>query len=252
MAILERLSESEGTVLIGWVAAGVLYARFENTVGEALAARFADRFTSLIGDSVKVVYFVDSSPVTSYELRAAALVMEVTLARRQQIVAMVARPWAGAMGSKAQDYADSFGSVEYVTTAAEFDARLSELAPNPALAFMLRDPCAEAAAGPTTAPRASSAWPATGTPGNGVAYTYVFDLSDFERGRFCATRFKHLSLRPRGAWSCQARDDQHALELARRAALVEWARPTTRRPEDFSVKFVGWRAARERRLDKQR
>jgi hypothetical protein len=225
--------------------------RRRGALREALAARFADRFTSLVGDSMAVVYFADSSSVTSYELRAATLVMEVTLARRQQIAAMVARPWAGATGSKAQDYADSFGSVEYVTTAAEFHARLSEVAPNAKLSFLHRDPCADEAAG-ATAPRASCAWPLTTSPGNGVAYTCVFDLSDFERGRFCATRFKHLSLRPRGAWSCLARDDQHALELARRAALGEWAQPTARRPEDFSVKFVGWRPARDRRIDKGR
>lgn len=253
MAILERLSDSEGTVLIGWVAAGVLYARFEKTVSEALATRFAERFTSLMGDCQNVVYFADSSSVTCYELRAAAVVVDVTLAKRGQIHSMVARPWAGGMGHKAQDYADSFGSVEYVTTAAELDARLREAAPNAQLSFLPRAPSSDAADALTLpAPHAKAAASASARPGNGVAYTYVFDLTEFERGRFRATRFTHLSLRPRGAWTCQARDDQHALELARRAALVEWAQPTTRRPEDFSVQFIGWRPSRDRHLDKRR
>ncbi len=237
-------------MLIGWVAPSVLYARFESTVSEALAARFADRFTSLMGDALEVVYFVDSSSVTSYELRAAAVVMDVTLAKRSQIDAMVARPWAGAMGPKAQGYADAFGSVEYVTTAAELDARLSEVAPNAKLLFLPSDPSSGAEA--PTAPAERCAGSSSAPSGDGVAYTYVFNLSDFERGRFRATRFTHLSLRPRGAWSCQARDDQHALELARRAALVEWAQPETRRPEDFSVQFIGWRPSRDRQFDKRR
>jgi hypothetical protein len=68
--------------------------------------------------------------------------------------------------------------------------------------------------------------------------TYVFDLSDFEHGCFTATRFDHLTGRPRGSWVCIARSDGHALSLARQSALVEWAKPRTRSPEKFTVRFV--------------
>jgi hypothetical protein len=77
-----------------------------------------------------------------------------------------------------------------------------------------------------------------------VAFSYVFDLSDFEAGRFTATRSEHLGERSRSGWVCVARDDQQALALARQAAVVEWARPASRLPEDFTVEFVRYELER--------
>jgi hypothetical protein len=72
-----------------------------------------------------------------------------------------------------------------------------------------------------------------------VSYTiYRFDLREFEGGRFIATRVAQLAKRPPHTWVCLARDDEHALVLAKQAALVEWPQPTTRLPEDFTVDFV--------------
>jgi hypothetical protein len=72
-----------------------------------------------------------------------------------------------------------------------------------------------------------------------VSYTiYRFDLRDLERGHFTALRLAQLGTRPPHTWVCLARDDEHALTLAKHAALVEWPQPTTRLPEEFSVDFV--------------
>jgi hypothetical protein len=74
--------------------------------------------------------------------------------------------------------------------------------------------------------------------GETCSYAYVFDLSNFERGSFIATRVARISRRPGGCWVCFAPDDVEALRLARLAAVSEWSRPTSRRPEAFTVQFV--------------
>lgn len=82
-------------------------------------------------------------------------------------------------------------------------------------------------------------------------YFYVIEFGDFEDGLFTATRFPKIHPQhPPGAWVCGARDDTHALELAKRAATKEWPTPTTRKPLEFVVRFVDPlpRAGFDRRL----
>lgn len=68
-------------------------------------------------------------------------------------------------------------------------------------------------------------------------HVYSFDLGDFEQGSFTATRFP-ANTAVSGDWVCVARDDAHALELARRASADEWHAPTSRDHDDFTVDFV--------------
>lgn len=70
-----------------------------------------------------------------------------------------------------------------------------------------------------------------------MSHVYSFDLSDFEAGEFTATRFPPNAA-VSGDWVCVARDDAHALELARKAASEEWSAPDTREHDDFTVEFV--------------
>lgn len=68
-------------------------------------------------------------------------------------------------------------------------------------------------------------------------FVYSFDLSNFEDGKFTATR--HPGNRAVGGdWVCQATSDEEALTLAQEAAIEEWASPDGRRPQDFTVEFV--------------
>lgn len=66
---------------------------------------------------------------------------------------------------------------------------------------------------------------------------YSFDLSNFEDGRFTATRYP-TTCAVGGDWVCVASSDAEALALARSASETEWAEPDTRRHDDFEVEFV--------------
>jgi hypothetical protein len=237
MAILERVSDEHGSVVLGWAHAGVFYAKFERSITAGVAQRFARRFAALIGDSIRVRYFGDSSGVTSYEPQAMTAISSVMLSKRQRFDSIVVRPWKGVMGAPANSFADAFGCLEYVTSALEFERRFCAAVPSGDIgAFTIQNepplsapPCSDAA-GPAAPPVAQRGDPS-------VTYSYVFDLSEFEAGRFIATRSEHLGERPGQGWVCVARDDQQALELARQAARVEWAQPASRHPEDFTVEF---------------
>jgi hypothetical protein len=237
MAILERVSDEHGSVVLGWPHAGVFYAKFEGSISAAVGQRFARRFAALIGDNIRVRYFSDSSGVTSYEPPALAALASVMLSKRQRFDSIIALPWRGVMGAQAKAFADAFGCLEYVTSALEFERRFRAALPSGDVdAYTIQNepplsapPCSDAARPPL--PRAAE------RSQQSVTYSYVFDLSEFEAGRFVATRSEHRGERPGNGWVCVARDDQQALELARQAARLEWAEPASRRPEDFTVEF---------------
>jgi hypothetical protein len=69
-------------------------------------------------------------------------------------------------------------------------------------------------------------------------FYYEIEFGDFESGHFIATRSLHAPEPRRGVWSCIARSDEQALELAKDAALLEWPRPATREVRDFIVTFA--------------
>ena len=73
--------------------------------------------------------------------------------------------------------------------------------------------------------------------GLSVPAVYSFNLQNFEDGQFTATRFGP-NYAVSGDWVCRANSDAEALELAREAAVDEWAAPDTREPTDFNVEFI--------------
>lgn len=66
---------------------------------------------------------------------------------------------------------------------------------------------------------------------------YSFDLSNFESGRFTATRYP-ASCAVSGDWICSAQSDDEALERALAAAAEEWLEPQARHWSEFTVEFV--------------
>ena len=220
---LEQIAGAEGTITLGWVGPGVMYARFERAISTALAGRFAERFAAHIGDTTAARYFADASIVLSYELTALGVIAQAVASKRAQLRQIVVCPWGGGLGAKGGAYAEALASVEYTTSASEFDARLIAAAP-----------LAKREARRTARRREGVEGPNNAT----TLFTYIFDLSRFEQGRFTASRLEHLSRGPLESWVCVARDDADALRLARRAAVSEWARPNERRPEDFTVEFT--------------
>ena len=70
-----------------------------------------------------------------------------------------------------------------------------------------------------------------------TTYLYSFDLSDFEAGKFVATKFA-ANTAVSGDWVCYADSDQQAVTLAMVAAYGDWVAPETRCWDDFVVEFV--------------
>jgi hypothetical protein len=66
---------------------------------------------------------------------------------------------------------------------------------------------------------------------------YSFDLGDFEKGEFTATRFPD-NVAVSGDWVCRAESDEQAIAFAKRASEEEWTSPETRGHDDFTVEFV--------------
>lgn len=94
MPTLERIDDAQGSVILGWLDAPVLYARFSRSVSVELAQRFARRFGRVIGDTVAVRYFCDYSELDSYDLAAFKVIFEALLAKGDQFQLITMRPWA--------------------------------------------------------------------------------------------------------------------------------------------------------------
>jgi hypothetical protein len=235
VAVLERFHDADGAAIVGWLGERVLYARFEGAISSEVGRQLARRLLALIGDVTGIVYFDDQSSVTGYDRAANAWIVDALLAKREQLERIVALPPLGP-SVEARGWSDAIECLEPASSAADFEARLRAAASEASLrqVTMLVDPGPHPAHD-ATAPRAERARrpaPADGT------YTYVFELDAFEEGQFTATRCTYLATRPRGAWVCVARSDEQALALARQAALLEWALPRTRAPQDFTVHFL--------------
>ncbi len=223
----DHLTNGHGSVVLGWVDHCVMYARFEGSVCADLAAQFTAAFMIRITNLEAVRYFADSSALASYDMVAMAAVLDSMLAKRRQFKLVTVLPWQGSLSGQAERFAAAFGCFEFAQTAASFNARLEAAAPLAAgLVRQLRSRLNSA-----TQPEADVA-------ASQALAMYSFDLTQFESGHLTATRLPRGVAPTRGGWLCLARDDQHALELAHRAAFTEWARPAKRRPDDFLVRFV--------------
>lgn len=215
MTFLERLDDEHGSVVIGWLVPGVLYARFSGAISLLMGQEYVRRLRTLVGGHDEIRYFTDYSAIESYDVGVFPLILAALKDLQGQFKRITARPWATAPTAPAQSRLAAFGFLEFVATADEFEARMRAAAPFSGLT-------------PESPPPAASP----------TSYTYAFDIEDFESGRFIATRYGHCAFRPRGAWVCVARSDEHALQLAHQAALFEWATPRTRNAEEFTVRFL--------------
>jgi hypothetical protein len=242
VAILEYIRDEQGSVIVGWLQAGVIYARFSGVCSAELADGFARRFRSLVGDHAPVRYYADYSALESYDIAASVILFDVLLEKREQFQLITLRPWSAPLTAKVQAMLTTLGCVELTASAEAFDERLRAATPltnlraitvAPSEAMDTQDERSSTSAKATSTVAASN--PSPKTP---RTYTYVFEFGDFERGNFTATRHASPAALPKGTWVCVARGDEQALELAQRAALFEWARPQQRQPQDFTVRFV--------------
>jgi hypothetical protein len=107
----------------------VFYARFEGAISPDVGERYAALLTALVADVRSLRYFVDSSALVSYDLLARSAILQAIMAHRSKFASIVALTWAGGAGPMGRSFATALGSVEYVTSREDFDARLLAAAP---------------------------------------------------------------------------------------------------------------------------
>ena len=135
---LTVIADAQGTVRVGWVGSGVLYARLERGLSAELGARYAQHVETVVARSSGVRYFIDAHTLTYYDLLARSAFVRLVLANRRKFASLVLLTWAEGIGPAARNVAATLGgSVDILVDALEFDVQLCAAAP---LAKQVLDP----------------------------------------------------------------------------------------------------------------
>lgn len=127
---LQVLTDSHGSVTLGFIRDGVLYARLAGALSAELGTAHARCFESLVSGIPRLRYYADASRVTSYDLLARSALVRVLLAHRRRFTSVVVLTWAEGTSSVTRTLAETFGENMHVSTErAEFDSMLRHVAP---------------------------------------------------------------------------------------------------------------------------
>ena len=127
---MEEFADLEGCARIGWVAEGVLYARFERKISAEVGECVAARLLELSRKANSIRYFSDSRALTEYDILARSAIVRALLANRRHFASVVVLTWVQGVGPTARTFADAVGGlIEYLTDAQQFEARLFAAAP---------------------------------------------------------------------------------------------------------------------------
>ena len=230
MGRYERFGDAQGAASLVSTTGRILLVRIKGCISQPLAGHIGHRLDELVSGLRGGQVFLDASAVERWHSLAFATILGATLATRQRTSSFVVRfPSAIALDV----CKTSAMKLELMESREAFEAKLRVAAGSDYLSYAELD---------DGEPRSPSR----------KAFVYVFTSSNFERGWLSAQRSEALSRRPRGSWACVAQDDDGALRLARRAALVEWPRPATRSKLAFTVRFVEASRSPESSTDRPR
>ncbi len=127
---MQELADQQGRAKIGWVADGVLYARFENKISAPVGEWVATCLTAFAQEADGIRYFADSGALTEYDILARSAIVRALLANRRRFASLVVLTWVRGVGPTARTFADALGgSIEYLTDAKQFEAQLLAAAP---------------------------------------------------------------------------------------------------------------------------
>jgi len=88
---LDVIRDSDGLVQFGWVASGVLYARFAGALTANSGQSFAVRLSEAMVQMPELCFFVDASELTSYDVLARSALARVILSRRRRFTSIMWR-----------------------------------------------------------------------------------------------------------------------------------------------------------------
>lgn len=135
-SLLEVVSDEVGSIVVGWVAPGVLYARFSGDLTAALATRYALRLRRFVNEVTSLRYFVDTSSLERSELTARSTLARFIFENRKKFDSLVSLAWAADSTSDSSSLSVEKtlstaleDSVLLLTDAEDFLTRLMRAAP---------------------------------------------------------------------------------------------------------------------------
>jgi len=127
---LELLADDEGSITLGWVDAGVFYARFIGVLSSALSARHTSILEAALSRTSSLHYFADGRALRSYDLGARGEFVRTVLAHRSQFKSVVILTWAQGITAVTRAFASTVeGQIDVLADELEFEGRLLEVAP---------------------------------------------------------------------------------------------------------------------------
>ena len=97
---MDLMSDAEGSVLCGWVAPGIYYARFQGKLSAQLGAFHIRALEAATDKGELIRYYCDSHALTSYDMLARSAFARLLLRKRKQFVDLVILNWNGAVYSR--------------------------------------------------------------------------------------------------------------------------------------------------------
>lgn len=130
IAALEVLSNSNGSVALGWVAHHVYYARFVGSLSAELGRAHLARLENALSGTHSLAYFADASALGSYDLLARSALVRLILKHRGKLPSVVMLALAGGITARTEAFAAALGgAVQIVHDPAEFEKLLARAAP---------------------------------------------------------------------------------------------------------------------------
>lgn len=130
-AVLRTLADADGSVRIGWVESGVLWARFERRLTASLAASYGAHLRELLTGRSDVKYFVDASALESHDLLAQSTSAGALLEHRAQLARVLVLNWQAGQSPLSKAALEALGGAAVVTSQRNvFDSELLDAAPS--------------------------------------------------------------------------------------------------------------------------
>ena len=127
---LELIADDEGSITMGWVDAGVVYARFIGVLSSGLSERHTERLETALDRTSSLHYFADARALCSYDLGARSAFLRTVLAHRSQFTSVVLLTWAQGITPVTRAFASAIGDpIDVLANEADFEGRLLEVAP---------------------------------------------------------------------------------------------------------------------------
>lgn len=128
---MDLVREPEGSVMFGWLAPGVFFARFAGRLSAAMGEAHVAALQRAVDTTPTIQYFADCNQLSSYDLMARSGFVRVLLSNRKKFRDIVIWDWSGSPTQNGKTLAETVGEpVISLSDRVEFERRLSLAAPS--------------------------------------------------------------------------------------------------------------------------